>query len=131
MTKQSRKDDLQTMLRDPAAVFSTPRDVLDRPGLTRDERLAILRQWERDARGLSVAEEEGMGGGEESLLSARQTGDRAIGRSRVAGRLGYEARLAQPHPSGRGGSVRVTARLTLSGWRDSGQHSSSAGAASA
>jgi hypothetical protein len=69
MTKRNSKADLQTMLRDPAAVFSTPRDVLDRPGLTRDERLAILRQWERDARGLSVAEEEGMGGGEESLLS--------------------------------------------------------------
>jgi hypothetical protein len=69
MAQRNRKDDLQAMLRDPAAVFGTPRDVLDRAGLTREERLAILRQWERDARGLSVAEEEGMGGGEESLLS--------------------------------------------------------------
>lgn len=69
MAKRNRKDDLQAMLRDPAAVFRTPSDVLDRPGLTCDERLEILRQWERDARGLAVAEEEGMGGGEESLLS--------------------------------------------------------------
>lgn len=57
------------MLRDPAGVFRSPRDVLDHPALTREERLAILKQWERDARGLSVAEEEGMEGGEESLLS--------------------------------------------------------------
>ena len=45
MAKPNRKDDLQAMLRDPAAVFGTPRDVLDHPGLTRDERLAILQQW--------------------------------------------------------------------------------------
>ena len=69
MKMRNNKVDLQKMLRDPAAVFQKPRDVLDHPGLTRDERLAILRQWERDARELSVGEEEGMGGGEESLLA--------------------------------------------------------------
>lgn len=69
MTARNSKVDLQAMLRDPAAVFSSPRDVLDHPGLTRDERLAILQRWEHDARELSVAEGEGMGGGEESMLS--------------------------------------------------------------
>jgi len=69
MAKLNRKIDLQTMLRDPAGVFRSPRDVLMHPDLTPDERRAILEQWERDARGLSVAEEEGMEGGEESLLS--------------------------------------------------------------
>ena len=69
MKMRNNKVDLQKMLRDPAAVFQKPRDVLDHPDLTREERLAILRQWERDARELSVAEEEGMGGGEESLLA--------------------------------------------------------------
>lgn len=68
-TDRTSKADVQTMLRDPAAVFKTPRDVLCHPSLTRDEQLAILRQWEVDARSLSVAEEEGMAGGEESLLS--------------------------------------------------------------
>ena len=88
MTNRNRKDDLQTMLRDPAAVFSTPRDVLDRPGLTHDERLAILRQWERDARGLSVAEEEGMGGGEESLLSRVRLAIARLGEAESAGGSG-------------------------------------------
>jgi len=69
MSTRGKKVDLATMLRDPAAVFRFPRDVLDHPDLTREERSAILRQWERDARGLSVAEEEGMAGGEESLLA--------------------------------------------------------------
>ncbi len=69
MATRNRKVDLQTMLRDPAGVFRSPRDVLTCPDLTPDERQAVLEQWERDARGLSVAEEEGMEGGEESLLS--------------------------------------------------------------
>ena len=69
MATRSRKVDLQTMLRDPAGAFGDPRAVLDHPGLARAERLAVLRQWERDARGLSVAEEEGMVGGEQALLS--------------------------------------------------------------
>jgi len=66
---QSNKVDLQSMLRNPAAVFREPRDVLGQKGLTPAQQLAILRQWEVDARALSVAEEEGMAGGERSLLS--------------------------------------------------------------
>ncbi len=69
MPTGGKKVDLPTMLRDPAGVFRSPRDVLEHPDLTREERLAILQQWERDARSLSVAEEEGMTGGEENLLS--------------------------------------------------------------
>ena len=88
MPKRNRKDDLQAMLRDPAAVFRTPGDVLDRAGLTREERLGILRQWERDARGLSVAEEEGMGGGEESLLSRVRLAIARLGEAETAGGSG-------------------------------------------
>jgi len=69
MPTRAYKVDLPAILRDPAGVFNSPRDVLDHPGLTHADRLAILQQWERDARGLSVAEEEGMAGGEESLLA--------------------------------------------------------------
>ncbi|HKX10902.1 MAG TPA: hypothetical protein VJN67_22080 [Stellaceae bacterium] len=69
MPTRARKVDLPAILRDPAGVFKLPQDVLDHPSLTRADRLAILEQWERDARGLSVAEEEGMAGGEESLLA--------------------------------------------------------------
>ena len=85
MAKRNSKGDLQAMLRDPAAVFRTPREVLDHPGLTRKERMAILQQWERDARGLSVAEEEGMGGGEESLLSRVRLAIGHLGEAESAG----------------------------------------------
>jgi hypothetical protein len=53
----------------PVAFFDQPRAVLAHPKLSRTQKLKILKNWERDARGLAVAEEEGMGGGEESLLS--------------------------------------------------------------
>ena len=88
MAKRNIKDDLQAMLGDPAAVFRTPREVLDRPSLTREERLAILRQWERDARGLSVAEEEGMGGGEESLRARVRLAIARLGEAESAGGSG-------------------------------------------
>ena len=41
---------------------------LAHPQLSRDEKLAILRDWEQDALRLSTSESEGMGGGEESML---------------------------------------------------------------
>jgi hypothetical protein len=63
---------LTAALADPASVFEQPKDVLAYPGLSREQRLALLEQWERDARNLAVAEEEGMTGGEESLLSRVQ-----------------------------------------------------------
>ena len=84
MPTGGRKVDLTTILRDPAAVFRHPAEVLDRPDLTDDERLAILEQWERDARGLSVAEEEGMTGGEESLLARVERAIAALGKRKSA-----------------------------------------------
>ena len=56
--------DLTAALADPASVFEQPKDVLAYPGLSREQRLVLLEQWERDARNLAVAEEEGMTGGE-------------------------------------------------------------------
>ena len=79
MSEKLGETALQTILRDPAARFHRPRDVLDAPGLTHEQRLAILRQWERDARALAVAEEEGMAGGEESLLSRVRRAIAALG----------------------------------------------------
>ena len=55
MPTTGRKADLVKILQDPAAAFRAPADVLDHPELTDDQRLAILEQWEGDARGLSVA----------------------------------------------------------------------------
>lgn len=58
----------EAALVNPAQCFETPQRVLDDPTLTAAQKRRVLLQWEQDARLLSVAEEEGMGGGEESML---------------------------------------------------------------
>ena len=55
-------------LRHFRSYFTEPKDVVAHPQLSRDEKLAILREWEQDALRLSTSESEGMGGGEESML---------------------------------------------------------------
>ena len=54
---------------DPASVFEAPEDVVTQIGLTRGEKVQILRRWEYDAAELDVAEEEGMGGSDSGLLT--------------------------------------------------------------
>lgn len=60
--------DLSRALADPSAVFSSPQDVVAASELTHEQKLAILRQWELDARELQVATEENMPGGEPARL---------------------------------------------------------------
>ena len=60
--------DIEKALQHPRAIFAEPKDVVEHPKLTRDVKLAILREWEQDARRLSASEEEGFRGGEESML---------------------------------------------------------------
>jgi hypothetical protein len=47
-------------IHDPAAHFQRPRDILNADGLSRAQRLRLLRQWEYDAMQLQVATEENM-----------------------------------------------------------------------
>jgi len=54
----------------PTRYYKRPGDVIRDRRLTRQEKLAILEAWELEARELSVASEESMGGGESSLLQA-------------------------------------------------------------
>lgn len=54
----------------PSKFFDTPKEVLRHPDLSRTNKIDILRQWEVDARLLSVAEEENMTQGESSHLGA-------------------------------------------------------------
>jgi hypothetical protein len=61
--------DLAAALMDPAAHFTAPADVLGDDRLTHELKLEILCRWLYDATELSVAEEEGMGGGEPSRLA--------------------------------------------------------------
>lgn len=61
--------DLEKARLDPGSVFSSPEELKDHPGMTREQKIEILRRWAYDASELAVAEEEGMTGGEVSLLA--------------------------------------------------------------
>ena len=61
--------DLNQAMLDPGSVFASPEALRDQRGLTREQKIEILRRWAYDARQLSVAEEEGMMGGESSPLA--------------------------------------------------------------
>jgi hypothetical protein len=63
------KPPLKEIIEAPADHFRTPVDVLHYPGLSDKDKKRVLDAWENDARRLSVATEEGMGGGEPSRLA--------------------------------------------------------------
>jgi len=60
--------DFRRALADPRAEFGVPERLLSDPRLDREGKRAILRSWKHDERELAVAEEEGMAGGESSML---------------------------------------------------------------
>jgi CBS domain-containing protein len=66
MTKDAAR--LRAALLDPAAVFGSPEEVERDARLSQEDKLAILKSWEEDARELAVAEDENMAGGEPSRL---------------------------------------------------------------
>jgi hypothetical protein len=63
----------------PTKEFARPADVLRAAHLSRDQKIAVLKQWELDARLLQTASEEGMGGGEPSMLAEVKTALAALG----------------------------------------------------
>jgi hypothetical protein len=79
MSQKTSRIDIAKALIDPASEFSEPREIVGDPALQHDVKLRLLRQWERDARGLAVAEEEGMSGGEESMLGRVRHAIQALG----------------------------------------------------
>ena len=60
--------DLEQALKDPSCVFESPQHVAASKTLSTDDKIAILRRWEYDARELEVAEEENMGGDAPDVL---------------------------------------------------------------
>ncbi|MGH2874182.1 MAG: hypothetical protein ACRDL5_17180 [Solirubrobacteraceae bacterium] len=54
---------------DPAAAFHSPQDVIRDSRLRLREKIEILSRWAYDSAELSVAEEEGMDGGESTDMS--------------------------------------------------------------
>jgi hypothetical protein len=61
---------LEAAKTNPSKFFDNPKEVLLHPDLSRKNKIDILRQWEVDARLMSVAEEENMTAGESSHLGA-------------------------------------------------------------
>lgn len=54
--------DFDAAIQAPATVFARPADIVTAPGLTREQRIRLLRQWEWEALQLEVATEENMPG---------------------------------------------------------------------
>lgn len=69
---------LSKALLNPAGTFAEPEDVVNLDGVDDAMKVKILREWESDARALASAEDEGMGGGEESKLEAVRKAVHAI-----------------------------------------------------
>jgi hypothetical protein len=89
----SDKIDYNRALLDPASVFQTPEEVLEHEGLSRDQKIEILRRWKYDASEVAVAEEEGMIG--EAPLMLRRV---ALALERLTG--GRDGRHASPTKQG-------------------------------
>lgn len=77
--------ELKSALVNPADQFADPDAVVNDPSLTRVQKLKILRQWELDARQLSVAEEENMTGGEENMVGRVSRAILALGGEKEEG----------------------------------------------
>lgn|GEM_PF-299158 len=62
------KQELADAITSPVSVFDFPLEVIACPGLSRDQKIDILKRWELDARALQRATDENMSGGEAPLL---------------------------------------------------------------
>jgi hypothetical protein len=85
MAKKQLLEDIKT---NPSNFYRTPNDVARDRRFSDPEKLEILEAWERDARALSVADDEGMTGGEPSRLKTVVEARREI-ESRVPGETKY------------------------------------------
>ena len=84
---------LEDIKADPSRFYPAPSDVVRDRRFSDAERLEILQAWERDARALAVAAEEGMEGGEPSRLKTvvkarMEVQERMSGETRVTGETG-------------------------------------------
>ncbi len=87
--------DLDRALLNPSAVFAAPEDVVSAEGLTREQKIDILKRWEYDARELEVATEENMPGPRTSCLESV---------IKALNELGYDHALDYEPPTKQGGS---------------------------
>jgi hypothetical protein len=59
---------VEDLITNPTRHFDHPADVLNEPGLTKDEKRRILESWQLDAQRLAESTAENMSGGEETDL---------------------------------------------------------------
>jgi hypothetical protein len=85
MTNTAAKVDIEKALVDPAGTFAQPDDIVRQRDLPRSAKIRLLAEWERGARELAVAEDEGMTGGEESMLNRVRRAIAALGADDEAG----------------------------------------------
>ena len=69
MIDKGNKIDLEKARLDPDSEFSSPEELRDHPGLTREQKIGLLRRWAYEASEVAVAEEEGMVSGEPLRLA--------------------------------------------------------------
>lgn len=67
-TKASTVIEMERALLNPGSVFATPEDLVACEGLSKQQKIEILRRWEYDASESAVAVEEGMPDGNGELL---------------------------------------------------------------
>lgn len=68
MTVYSKQD----LMQDPSTLFNTPRDLLEAPDLSVQQKTVILKQWKDDVLQRMVAEEENMSGDPDNAERLRQ-----------------------------------------------------------
>jgi hypothetical protein len=68
--RMSKKQFLDEIKINPSRYYRAPTDVIRDRRFSDHEKLEILAAWERDARGLAVADDESMTGGEPSRLQS-------------------------------------------------------------
>jgi hypothetical protein len=78
MHVSARPFDYEEALKDPGSFFDTPGAVVKAAGLTRVQKMEILKRWEADARLLMVASDESMSGGEQPQLQDVQEAMREL-----------------------------------------------------
>lgn len=68
MAKDDDEFDLEQARLDPGSVFASPEKLCESSRLSKEEKVDLLQRWAEDARELEIADDEGMSGGEFSLL---------------------------------------------------------------
>jgi len=67
-SEKSEPIDMDQALLNPGSIFDSPEALLQYDGLSKEQKIEILRRWEYDASEVCVSVEEGMPGGERDLL---------------------------------------------------------------